>query len=237
MNTGNTDLPNNPDDQLATLGWLLHAGGCAVSIVILAALFVGVFRPLVSEGQNVQLAIESAKMYLTAEAAIAARHADATAALAEEQRLEADRATRIPAAARESELLAQLTELSRASAMEIVSYQPAGSARHGTIHALSVDLKGSGTYEGVCRFLAGLESLPRLCHLTRLSVVVPPQSDALLELDVTLQVYYGSAAAPPEKLARSATEPGHTPVPGWVETSPGTRVERTAITSGEVRTR
>lgn len=200
MNTGNSTR-NDSDDSLALLGWMLHAGGLAVSLVICALLFGGIVRPLIQEGRDVGRQIYSAEMYISAASAIESRHRLAISALDEEQRLAEERAARIPDTARESELLAQLTDLARRSGMEILAYQPAGSFRAGSIHALSIDINGQGSYAATCTFLAGLESLPRLCHLTRLNIIAPAVVGGDLHVDLTLQVYYGAKPIAPELLA------------------------------------
>lgn len=200
MNTGNSTR-NDSDDSLALLGWMLHAGGLAVSLAICAILFGGIVRPLVREGRDVGNQIYSAEMYISAASAIESRHRLAITALDEEQLLAEVRAARIPDTARESELLAQLADLARRSGMEILAYQPAGSFQAGSIHALSVEINGQGSYAATCTFLAGLESVPRLCHLTRLNIVAPAAVSGNLLVDLTLQVYYGAKPVAPDLLA------------------------------------
>ena len=221
MSTADTQSWNGSDDGLVALGWTLHAAGLAVSLAICAAQFVGIVRPMIQEGRDVDIAIHTAEMYMTAASAIEARHHVAVSALTDELRLAEERAARIPDAARESELLAQLSELAHMSGMKILAYQPAGTYSAGSFHALAIELNGHGSYAGTCTFLAGLESLPRLCHVTRLNIVAPASVGADLQVDLTLQVYYGS---PPDSTgllaSRSETADEESNVRAIRETSP-----------------
>ena len=112
--------------------------------------------------------------------------------------------SRIPETPRESEFLAQITELARSSQLRIQRYHPREPVNEGTHTALEVQLDAIADYSGICRFLDGLRTLARLCRVTRLNVHAIGTEGTDLSIEMTLRIYF----APLIKTAGSETQNG-----------------------------
>ena len=182
--------------ELSAFGWSLHGAGLAVTAVAAVAVIAIVIRPLRAEGRRVKAEILSAGNYLQQREQIESRHEHLHSTLSEQQQLHADLLAQIPAMPRESEFLAQLTELSRSTGMAISGYNPGETEQHSSHAALAIKLKARASHESLCRFLTGLETLPRLCHVTHLHVVTPKIAEAVYPVEMTVKIFFSPVTDP-----------------------------------------
>lgn len=172
------------------LGWALHAAGFVLTILMLLGVHVYVFGSLRRESSRLDSQISTAADYYDQESMITARHTTLQSTLIDRQNRLEDLLTRIPESPRESEFLAQLTQLARSSGMTISRYTP-GQSREETTHAdLEVSLSARASYESICRFFDGLADLQRLCHVTRLKIVAPEPGQLTYPVDMTLRIFF-----------------------------------------------
>ncbi|MEZ6052687.1 MAG: type 4a pilus biogenesis protein PilO [Planctomycetaceae bacterium] len=183
-------MNNNESQQLKSLGWGLHAAGASVAVALLLGIHGLVLSALRAENTRLEQQITVHSDYNDTASMISARHETLRAALTDRQNRLEELLTRIPESPRESEFLAQLTQLARQSGMTISQYTP-GKAQQEKTHAdLEVSLQADASYESICRFLYGLADLPRLCHVTSLSLAAPAPEQTIYPVEMTLRIFY-----------------------------------------------
>jgi Tfp pilus assembly protein PilO len=177
-------------NKLSRLGLLLHAGGLLVTLGSVAGAGFGAYRLLSREWSEINRRSTDAQTYLSTAPTIRDHHADAVKRLRQEEvRLESLLA-RIPTTPQESEFLAELTRLARDARLKISDFKPAEMKGSDSHAAVEIALRTEASYEGLCRFLDGLSSLPRLCHVKRLSLKAPDASQSTYPVDMTLQIFF-----------------------------------------------
>lgn len=177
-------------DRLTAFAWLLHAAGLCVTIAVVVVAAALLFRPINDKSRLVADEIQSTTDYLKQKPELAGRHDKLQRTLTDRQKRHAELIARIPDAPRESEFLTQLTQLARSTGMAISRYNPGEAVEDRSHASLEIELKAQASYASICRFLTGLEELPRLCRVTKLSIIAPaPDSDAY-PVDLTLQIFF-----------------------------------------------
>lgn len=192
------ELEYDNSDGLSVYDGSLHAACLAVTILLVGMLIAFAVRPLRGASRELSQEIRSAEEFLQQRPRIESRHQELVQALAEQHRLHADLMAHIPAAARESEFLAQLTELSRSAGMTISRYSPGVIAHHSRYDSLDIDLTARASYESLCRFLCGLESLPRLCHIIHLDIASPDVHEPTFPVEMTVRIFFSPATESPD---------------------------------------
>lgn len=176
--------------KLKRLKWLLHVSGLFVTLGTVAGSGLGVFQLLSREWSDIHRRSSAAQAYLSTAHRIREHHAEALRQLRQEEvRLELLLA-RIPTTPQESEFLAELTRLARDARLKISDFKPAETKGADSHAAVEIALKTEASYESLCRFLDGLSSLPRLCHVKRLSLRAPDASQSTYPVDMTLQIFF-----------------------------------------------
>ena len=178
-----------------SLSWGLHGAGCAVAgALVLAGSFLYAFQ--VHEQDRVQ------REYLRAENCL--KNADATQrtyqALRQRQQREQARIEqllrRVPVGPAESEFLALLADLSKQCDFSVRSFRPGGISSSGTFSQMEISLACDGTYESLCRFLDGLESLPRLCRVAGVSISAASEAGDRCTVELQLQLLFSRPDSP-----------------------------------------
>lgn len=186
------------DSQTATvklhrLGLLLHAGGLLVTLAAAVGSGMAAYGLLSREWSEIHRRTVAARAYLESAPTIRERHASAVIQMQQEAaRLESLMA-RIPTTPQESEFLAELTRLAREAKLRITDFKPSEVSGDESHAAVEIALKTEASYEGLCRFLDGLSSLPRLCHVKKLSLKAPDVSQTTYPVDMTLQIFFLSS--------------------------------------------
>ena len=180
----------NAASKLKRLGLLLHAGGLLITLGAVAGSGFGAYRLLSREWSEINRRSTEAQAYLATASKIREHHAEELRRLRQEEvRLESLLA-RIPTTPQESEFLAELTRLARDAQLKISDFKPAEMKGSDSHAAVEIALRTEASYEGLCRFLDGLSSLPRLCHVKRLSLKAPDASQSTYPVDMTLQIFF-----------------------------------------------
>lgn len=117
------------------------------------------------------------------------------------QRLEELKA-QIPNGPEESRFLAQLSKLAEEAELGIRNFRPGPAEDSNDVKRIRVKLSGVGSYECLCRFLDGLQSLPRLTHVTTLKID-PADSDGQYPVDMELSIFFAGNRAKTTKAARN----------------------------------
>jgi Tfp pilus assembly protein PilO len=186
---------SNP--SLIRTGRSLHAAGFGVMLLLAIVPYVAAGLPMAAQNASFERQIDKTTRLLELEPTVRARYEKLTkeADVHEQRRREV--LERIPEAADEGQFLAQLTELAGKSELKIQNYRPGPTEKKPTYSQIDVVLDAAGSYEQVCRFIAGLESLPRFCRLAGLTVDHAEAESESLKVTFTLRVFFASTPAPP----------------------------------------
>lgn len=107
-----------------------------------------------------------------------------------EQAMQAVRA-KSPTAPEEMRFLQQLSELAHANKVTFSDFRPGGVVNHPDFKQIELSLRGQGPYAGLCRWLAGLQDLPRMVHVSHLTIVAPSTNNGDCTVDLQLHLVFG----------------------------------------------
>jgi Tfp pilus assembly protein PilO len=168
----------------------LHALGTAVSFGIVYATWAFVVAPMQGQHEAMVNQLADGSAILGRSSAIHSKHDEVSQQLTNFEATFARLMSRIPETPRESEFLAQVTELARSCQLRIQRYHPRDPVNEGTHTALEVQLDATAGYAGICRFLDGLRTTARLCRVTRLRVHADGTDGVELPIELTLRIYF-----------------------------------------------
>jgi Tfp pilus assembly protein PilO len=184
------------DPSLIRTGHSLHAAGFGIMVVLAVVPYVAAGLPIASQNASFERQIDKTAKLLKLEPIVRARYEK----LAQEAEIHEQRRRevleRIPESADEGQFLAQLTELAGKCELEVRNYRPGAAEKKLTYSQMDITLDADGTYEELCRFAAGLESLPRFCRLAGLSVDRQESESNALRITFTLRIFFASTPAP-----------------------------------------
>lgn len=180
----------------------LHACGFGAAVAIAYATWTLAIQPLQNQHADLAARIHAQRQLHSQRDDILARHREIEEQVADFEGSFAHAISRLPETPRESEFLAQITQLARACQLKIQRYHPREPVNEGTHTALEVQLDASANYAGVCQFLDGLRSLARLCRVTRLRVHTADEKAGILPIEMTLRIYYAPLTKPDGTEAR-----------------------------------
>jgi Tfp pilus assembly protein PilO len=99
----------------------------------------------------------------------------------------------IPLDPEESLFLAQLSELATESVLTIHNFRPGPPEENDRVQRIRVQLTGEGSYQGICTFLHGLRTLPRLTHVSNLHID-PITIKGTYPLSMELSIFFAANA-------------------------------------------
>ena len=158
------------DDRLSSWNRRLHGAGCCVALVMTAAVYLTICRPLDQQASVLRRQIEGAEATIgEMERTRAQRDAlqKRAQAVHDEIRMVLEQ---IPDSERESDFLAQLTDLADRVGLSILDFRPGATVERRDFSERIVDVAAEGNYASICRFLNELDGLPRLCSVVRMEV-------------------------------------------------------------------
>ncbi|MGH7128193.1 MAG: type 4a pilus biogenesis protein PilO [Planctomycetaceae bacterium] len=161
-----------PHNDLRATAWLLHAAGLGVTLALCAAGWLCVLGPITTQTDDARQRLDAARSLLKSDAAVRRRnvslHAQHDGLESQSRQL----LSRMPETPEESEFLAQLTQLAVRTGVLLREFQPSAAAANDSFQELEIRVSAESDYESLCRFLAGVNDLPRLCRLTALDLAV-----------------------------------------------------------------
>ncbi|HUG89647.1 MAG TPA: type 4a pilus biogenesis protein PilO [Planctomycetaceae bacterium] len=195
-------LDDASDARLSRAGGWLHAAGLAVAAALFAAVYIPAIGALHSQQAGIAAQTDAATQLLDSAEALRREHADLVARQAEVQTRTGQLLSRIPETPQESEFLAHIARLAHQSPLAVRNFRPVATTDYDHYSEIEVHLTAVASYEGLCRFLAGLESLPRLCTVKRFSIVSEPAAQVVVTpaasgalaatwpVEITLTIYF-----------------------------------------------
>jgi Tfp pilus assembly protein PilO len=183
--------------SLIRAGRSLHALGLAVMLALAVGPYVAAGLPLASQNASLRREIDKNRRLLKLETAVQARHDKLLVETADHERRRREVLERIPQTADEAHFLSQLTELATTSHLKLQHFRPGAVERKSTYSQMDISLDAAGTYEDVCRFIAGLETIPRFCRLSGLTIQRGEGDAENLRVSLTLRIFFNSTPSTP----------------------------------------
>jgi Tfp pilus assembly protein PilO len=180
--------------ELGKLGSVLHGAGLLATLALLALAAWVVVAPLEARRAESQRQAHKLERLSAGRLRIERQHAELTAELEAVQRRKAELRRRITDGAREGEFLRQISEVTTAVGLRLVSFQPGGVAQRGQYGSMRVQLACDGRFESICRFLAQLDELPRLATIERMDIASPARGE-IYSFKLTLDIYFASSSS------------------------------------------
>jgi Tfp pilus assembly protein PilO len=182
---------------ISRYGDWLHACGLAVAGALFCAVYVPAIGALRSEQARIEDDISSARRLLDSAEDLRREHRDLSSQEGQAEARTEQLLARIPHAPQESEFLAHVARLAQDAPLSLKDFRPSESKSHDRFSEMEIQLSAEGSYTGICRFLTGLENLPRLCSISRLSIDSERGSNGNYPVELTLMIYF----TPPEAAA------------------------------------
>jgi len=189
-------MPSN-ETSLTRTGRSLHAAGFGVMLLLAVVPYVAAGLPMAAQNASLERQIEKTTRLLEFEPNVQARYEKLTKEADDHEQRRREVLERIPEAADEGQFLAQLTELAGRCELKLQNYRPGPAEKKPTYSQMDVALDADGNYEQLCRFVAGLETLPRFCRLAGLTVNRSESESESLKLTLTLRIFFASTPTQP----------------------------------------
>lgn len=158
----------SPDSRATA--WAVHGVGAGVLILGAAVAYFLVVAPRHIAFTRNETQRKSLSALMQRASAIRNDFENLREALEEQRSKQKEFQERLPTEPQEAEFLAQAARLARSVDLAIREYRPGKTIQRENYSELEIELSCEGSYESVCRFLAGLPQLPRLSSLTGLEL-------------------------------------------------------------------
>ena len=168
----------------------MHATGGVCTVAIVAVMYITIYRSLDAEKRETADSIAVKQQFLSTAESITASHEELQQQLSDEEARLISLLERIPPTPQESEFLAQLAKLAHRSGLSIQKFSRGTATDERTHSGMEVRLSAQASHEAICRFLAGLADLRRLCHVRQLSVMAPTESGSDYPIESTLRIFF-----------------------------------------------
>ncbi len=192
--------------ELRYLGIGLHAAGAAIVLVVAAAGYGLVLRPLDQRIEACELRSGELEDRVNNADSLRAEQQQLAGRLAALEQETAALAKRVPDEPLEAEFLSQAAAAASQAGLKIRDYRPGVVSARETCSQMEIEFSCVGPYRSLCRFLDRLASLDRLWRITRAEVTAArPEGCAMT---ATLVIYFGLKDA--AKDAPRVAKPGGT---------------------------
>ncbi|TWU29455.1 type 4a pilus biogenesis protein PilO [Bythopirellula polymerisocia] len=183
-------MRNYQEKQVASLGWALHVAGVLVVLVFVGAYFALVTRPLNTQLDQSTSRVAQLKEVLKRAPQVRSAYSQSKAELQALKASVEETLLRLPAELDENEFIEQVNSVALASGVKIVGHQSGLTERLESYSKAYVTFQCKGSFASICRFLHGIDHLPRLTEVSQLEI----ESDKYLErypIQVNFVLYFG----------------------------------------------
>jgi Tfp pilus assembly protein PilO len=194
------------DPSLIRTGHGLNALGLCAMLVLGIGPYVAAGLPMSAQNAALKRQIEKTTRMLELESHVSERHDKLSREAADHEERRREVLERIPETADEAQFLGQLTELAVRCQLKTGDYRPGPPEKKRAYSQMDIALAAEGSYEQLCRFLSGLETLPRFCRLAGLTVDRTEGDLPSLRIAFTLRIFFNST---PDRPANESA--GNTP--------------------------
>ena len=171
---------------------LTHALGL-ISVAITGVLFYAIFYSPLHEAQLDQIhRIEQLTKLIAESRAAKVRSGQLERELELLTQHVASVRERIPDVSNEAEMLRQLTTIAADSDFVVSDYRRGRFQQEGLHSRFEIGITGEGNYLSICKFLDGIDRLPRVNRIERLQVSTVAEGDTY-PINLTISVFYGGS--------------------------------------------
>ena len=173
------------------LGQSLHVIGALIVVGVATAIGVWGYQPLKAKHTRTGKLLTATQEFVATGDSIESEARLVTQRLKETQTRYEEALRRVPGDTHESEFLSQLSTLAADTQLVIREFRPGSVTHRKTYNEVEIRLSAEGSYSHLCRFLAGLEGLPRLCNVRSLNVSGTGSSvEGRYPIDLTVVVFF-----------------------------------------------
>lgn len=166
------------------------AAGAGMVLLIVTVSWLWVVLPLHRKADAIELVAEQDRNLVAQAAPLKKRLSELSAEFAAAEDRIDQLNQRIPDEPRTAEFLAHVTQLARECEVEIRSFQPARAEHQEQYSSVAVQLSAVARYQALCRFLGGLETLPRLSHVRTFELSGMEEGDRRLQLSMEARIFF-----------------------------------------------
>ena len=177
-------------EKLQQFGMLLHTAGAVAALAVAGSMYWLIFLSLQEKTAETKQDVAAKRRFLESAQTITSTHSELKKQLRDEESRLADALERIPPTPQESDFLAQLARLARDCSVSIRQFNRGGSTEEQTHSGMEVQLSADASYASICRFLAGLARLRRLCHVRELHISADQGPSDSYPVEMTLRIFY-----------------------------------------------
>jgi Tfp pilus assembly protein PilO len=109
---------------------------------------------------------------------------------------------RLPGTPEETQFLQQISELAERSQLELSDFRPGGLSDRKDFKDIELHIRAVGDYASLCRFVAGIQELPRSVHIGQLAIAAPNEVGGPCSMDMRLLLAFGLSAENQASLAQ-----------------------------------
>jgi len=179
--------------RLELAGWLAHAVGLTIGVVIVALAYVFLMRPIELECGAISEDVDAINQLIGRSEEIQGEHALVQKRFSETQQELEDLLVRIPDSPKDAEFLAEISRLAQREGMEILSFEPFTPTTQDKHHEMQINLTTQASYASICHVLSELGRSDRLCRVDRMSI----ESDAvspLYTIKLSITIFFAPQA-------------------------------------------
>ena len=182
---------------LRRMSYLLQSGAGLIALIILGTGWL-IAEALGNHSESLSQSTEQAIALQARGEQILQQHSELTSKVRAAQEDVKQAQTRLGMGPQESRFIAQLTDLAEEFGLDVSNVRPGGVSLHGTFGVLELQASCDGSYNGLCSFLAALNEMPRICHVSGMNVVAVDQQTGNLRFELKLQLLFALPSAGPE---------------------------------------
>ncbi|MCH2117127.1 MAG: type 4a pilus biogenesis protein PilO [Pirellulales bacterium] len=180
----------NSLSNLPRLGWSLHATGLCSTLGVAALLYLFLLTPMQKETASLAAQANEKLECLRQAEAFVSTHDNLQQQLDREEIHLDQLLARIPSVPQESVFLGQLARLARESDVSIHQFSRDSTTHEETHSKMDVKLSAHASYQSICRFLAGLTELRRLCVVRDLKISQSVGNSEGYPVEITLRIFF-----------------------------------------------
>ncbi|MEX0726542.1 MAG: type 4a pilus biogenesis protein PilO [Planctomycetaceae bacterium] len=183
---------------------LLHGLGLMVTLglVALAIGFVG--SPLDRQQEQLQAQIVNMESLLEEQAGVEQTNRKLQADIDRRSAQWNELLNRIPPESQVSEFLTMLTELAEESRLNVEFFNPGVSRAQDLFEEIDIDLQATGDYVSICGFLNGLNTMARICNISKLEISALTQIPDQYTVTLSLRILYNFDDSPAGESSHAA---------------------------------
>lgn len=181
----------NPHQKLRVLGWLLHAAGAAVTMLLLTVATLAGLAPQQLLIWHSAHELGRLNDLLARAPQVRSQHGAIERELLRLREQKALLRQRITDGPREDELLQQVSAAAKFAQLQLREYRPGEVAVHGDYGVMTIHLNLEGSYYSICRFLHELAHLPRLNKVRKMQISTANQH-AVYPVSMSLEIFFAA---------------------------------------------